>query len=94
MGNDKDLTMREMLRQNYELLQEHKAESDKFRESLLVKVAKIETHNDYARKKMSDHETDLQKLKDSEKHRKGFVKGILVLGILYLGDLLKRIFNL
>lgn len=94
MEDSKDITMREMLRQNHYLLQQHKAESDKFREALLVKVAKIETHNEYAQKKLVAHETDLQKLNDAERHRKGFAKGILVLGLLYLGDLIKRIFNL
>lgn len=88
-----DYSLRELNRQVLSMLEEHRKESNEFRERMSNSISQIEVHSRYTKEKVDSHAKDIDELKEQKNINKGFLIGLLILGGTYVLDLLKRIFT-
>lgn len=80
MGGN-DVPLRELVKQQTELINKHIADSNAYRETTITTLTAIQIHNEYAKEKINEHDDDIKKLKSSHYWAKGVIWICSLLGL-------------
>ena len=95
MGKEdaQDISLRELIRYNINVMEQHKRDSDDFRGKTTKMLSEMNIHGIYSKKKIDEHEKIIEKLNDAHKFQNGALAVISALGLTFLIDFLRRIFT-
>lgn len=88
-----NISLRELVRQNLTMMEQHKRDSDAFRESTTKTLTAIMIHSDYAKTSLKTHTEEIKSLNTTRDNQKGFFIALSFLGLGFLIDFIKRIFG-
>lgn len=83
-------SLRELIRHQTTLLEQHRSESNEWRTEIAKSIAKIQVHTEYAKEKSSAQQKDLDDLKTSHERYKGGFYILSLIGFGFIIDLIKR----
>ncbi|MES2285820.1 MAG: hypothetical protein V4547_09050 [Bacteroidota bacterium] len=88
--DSKNIPLRELIRHNITIMEEHKRDSDLFRNKASRMLTEIEIHNVYSKELLAAHDKDIKKLNSAKDVQTGFLAALSAVGLTFIIDLFKR----
>lgn len=85
--------LRELIRQNITMLEQHKKDSNDFRMKTTETLAEISVHGQYTKTRLESHEKSITDLEKTGQQQKGFLTALSFIGATFIIDFLRRIFQ-
>ena len=93
MAPNENITLREMLRMHMTKQEEFQNETNEFRTKMAESLTAIKVHGEYTKTKIESHAKDIDEIKSAGQRQKGFLAALSFLGLTFLADFLRRLFQ-
>ena len=87
------MPLRELVRQNLNMLEKHREDSNVFRDNVTKSLSEIKVHSQYAKEKLDSHDKSISGFEKASQRQKGALAVISALGLMFIVDFLRRIFQ-
>lgn len=87
----KNAPLRELIRHNINMLEDHKRASDLFQDKANRMLTEIEIHSIYSKEKIDSHDKSIKALNTAKDVQTGFLAALSAVGVAFIVDLFKRI---